>query len=246
MGVDTKALLETAKSWFSEEKLMGLINGLIDKIPANIMAIYNSHKALCLFGAVCLLILIAFEGYRIVKMLVTAGSAFAFGYVGLTYLTQYVPESIKSKVPDIVEFEALVAIACALVAVFLCGFAFNLVIAIIGGAAGYFVGVTYLFPMVIGYFHTLDFLQTVEVKYAFGGVLAVLGALFLTALFKGLFMVGTAFGCSIGAAVLLQMFLAPSADESLKLSFIVLGVALGIFAMMRQHKEERRALEIIF
>ena len=226
------------KSWFSIEYLTGLINGLVNKIPANIMAIYNENKALCLFGAICLLCIIAFEGYKIVRMIVFGGGAFLCGYVGYVYLAPFIPAELGKYIPDIVDIKALCAVACALIAVMLCCFAYNLALFVIAAAGGYLIGSTYVYGLVVGYFHTLTFLQDPKAEYIVGGVVAVIFAMVIMMLFKPLLMLITSFGFMTGAAVLAQKLLVPAADDSLKLSFVVLGLAVGLFAFIRQRKEE--------
>ena len=246
MGELTKALdlVETAKSWFSIEKITGLINGLVDKIPDNIMAIYNDNKALCMFAAVCLLILISFEGAKIVRMAIFAGSAFLCGYLGFNYLVPYIPSDIKSMIPEMVDIKALCAIAGALVAVFICCFAYNFMIMILGGVGGYFLGSTYLYGVILSYFGSLGFLHDANAKHIVGGIVAVVIGFTLVLIFKPLLSVLTSFGFMTVAAVILQKFLVPTADESLKLSFIVLGLAVGVVAFIRQRKQESASISL--
>ena len=61
-----------------------------------------------------------------------------------------------------------------------------------------------------------------------------------------MYIIGTSFGGNIIAALLVQFAIIPAGDETLKISFIVLGIALGIFAVVRQYREEEKAMEIIF
>lgn len=238
------AALESAKAWFSIDTLTGFINGLVDKIPAEIMAFFNANKSLCILGAICLLALIAFEGYKILKMAVFGGGAFLFGYLGFVYLAPYVPESVSTMIPDIVDINALCAVACALVAVLVAAFAYNFMIMILGGVGGFFLGYTFLYNLLVGYFNTLDFLHDPNAKLVVGFVVGAIVALLLVLVFKPLFMVITTFGALSGAAVLLQMLVAPTADDSLRLSFIVLGLTVAVFALIRQRKDEKFALSI--
>lgn len=237
--------LESAKSWFSIDKLTGLATDLIDKIPDEIMAIYNAHKSICMFAAICLLALIAFEGYKILRMAVFGGGAFLFGIIGFMYLAPNLPESVVDMVPDIVDINALCAVACALAAVLFASFAYNFMIMILGGVAGYFLGSMFLYGLLLEYFNTLDFLYDPKAEMIVGFVVAAVVGLLFVLVFKPLFTVLTTFGALTGAAVLLQMLLVPEADESLRLSFIVLGLAAAIFAMARQRKDETLALSIL-
>jgi hypothetical protein len=65
-------------------------------------------------------------------------------------------------------------------------------------------------------------------------------------MFKHVFMVGSSFGLLGFAGLLMQKLVAPTADDMLKFSFILFGVAVGIFAVVHQYKEEEKSLEIVF
>ena len=148
-------------------------------------------------------------------------------------------------VPSIIDFSALVAVICAVIAIFLTRFAYDFMIAILGGAAGYFLGSMLIYNILVGYFDTLNFLKSPYVSYIVGGIFAaIFGILFIT-LFKHVFMILTSFGCMIDAALLLQVLLVPNADWNVKICFILVGVAVAIFAIVRQYKEEEKAMEIV-
>ncbi len=223
------------------------LNGLIDKavgmVPAQIMDFYNTHKVLCLLAVICLLGLIAFEGYRFFRMLTYAGSAFLFGLVGYQYIAPAVASKLDPMIPDVIDCSVLIAVACALIAILLCVFAFNLVIFILGAAEGYLLGSIYVYGFLVSYFSSLDFLKAENVKYIVGGILAVIGALVFVLMFKLLFMLATSFGGSIGAALILKSILVPGGDDNVKIAFAVLGIVVAIFALVRQRKQES---DIIF
>lgn len=254
MGEIANKMLENATSSFSPDQLIGQIgsyfNGLLDTlvnmIPAEIMAIYNTHTALFLIAAICIVTLIAFEGYKLFKMVIYAGSAFLFGLIGYWYISPELEASIKPMIPDMIDYHVLVAIVCALVAVFLCRCAYNFMIMLLGGVSGFLLGSTVIYNAFVGYFNTLDFLKMDAVKYIIGGVFAVLFSILFILLFKHLFMLITSIGGMISAAVLLKMVLVPDGDETVKLCFIVLGFAVGILAVVNQYKEEEKAMEIVF
>lgn len=230
----------------SEAVLTEALNGVLKLLPQNILAMIDTYKTLFFLGAACLLTLLAFEGYKLFKMVVYAGGAFAFAYLGLTYLAPHLADSVAPMLPPIISFPGLVAIACALLAVFLTRFAYTFMIMAIGGVSGYFLGSTVIYNLLIGYFNTLDFLKVDTVKYIVGGVMAALLALVFILLFKHIYMLLTSFGGMIGAALLLRNVVVPVADDTIKISFVVLGIAVGIFAIVHQYKEEEKALEIVF
>ena len=230
--------------------VMGIITNEIFKIiPPGVLEFYNTNMLLCQLGLICVFMLLALQGYKLFKMGLYAGSAFVFGYVGLKHLAPLVAGYIAPHIPAElgIKVDALIAIVCALIAVFLTRCAYNFMILALGGLAGYFLGSSVIYGALVEHFHTLDFLtQFTAVKHIVGGILAgVLGILFIL-LFKHLFMVITSFGCSIGAAMLLQMLVMPAAGNPIKIAFAILGFALGIYAIVRQYREEEKDTEIVF
>lgn len=244
MGEMVSSALESAKSLLLLDQLKEKIMNL--SLFKSLLNIYAQHRVLVLLAAACILVLLAFEGYKLFKMSVYGGGAFVFGLLGLWYLAPKLPDAVRTIVPDILAFDALVALACALVAVFLARFAFKFMIMILGGVAGYFLGSMYIYNIMLNYFNTLDFLKMDAVKHIVGGVFAALLALIFLLMFKHIFMVGTSFGGMIGASIFVRMMLIPTAEDSIKISFIVLGVAVAIFAVIRQYKEEEKNFEIFW
>lgn len=227
-------------------KLTGYVAGVIGLLPPHIVGLIEQYKPLFLLAAICIVSLLAFEGYKLFKMLVYIGGAFAFGYLGITYLTPLIAETVVPMLPANINFPGLVAVVCALIAVFLTRCAYTFMIMVIGGVGGYFLGSTVIYNLLVGYFNTLDFLQGDMVKHIVGGVIAALLALIFILLFKHIYMLATSFGGMIACALLLQNIVMPSADENTQICFIILGVAVGIFALVHQYKEEEKALEIVF
>lgn len=245
MGDKAIALLESAKNLISVESLTAPIDHLLAMIPADVVAIYNNYKTVILLAAICILALFAFEGYKLFKMLIYAGSAFGFAYVGYMYIAPLLAQHVGSYVPEIIDFNILVAVLCGVIAIFLTRFAYNFMIMVLGSAAGYFLGSMLIYEILVDYFNTLDFLKAGYVKHIIGGVFAaILGILFIL-LFKHVFMILTSFGGLIDAALILQTLLVPNADWNVKICFILVGIAIAIFAVVRQYKEEEKAMEII-
>ena len=222
------------------------INELVNMLPAPILELYNTHTVVCLIAVSCLLVLLAFEGYKIFKMILYAGSAAGFGILGFWYIAPMVPENIKTMIPAIVEVNVLVAVALALLAIFLCKVAQPLMIMALGGVVGYFAGSTLVYDLLLKHFITLEFLQMEAVKHIVGGAIASVMVLIFLLFFKHLYMIGTSFLGTIAAALIVQSILLPAADDSMKICFIILAITLGIFAVARQYQEEEKALEIVF
>ena len=246
MGEYVNVMLDSGLGAASNQILTDPAGGLMKLIPENITSFLGGHQSIIILAAICILTLLAFEGYRLFKMIVYAGSAFVFGYLGITYLAPAIAPSVSGFIPAIVDFPGLVGILCALIAVFLARCAYPFMIMCLGGVAGYFLGSTWVYNLLIGYFNTLDFLKTDIAKYIVGGVIASVLAIFFILLFKHIYMVATSFGGTIGAALLLQSILGPTGDDTVKICFAVLGAALGIYAIVYQYREEEKAMEIVF
>ena len=246
MGESLNAALETAKSFLQFDAIMAKISDLVNLLPAPILELYQTHTVICLMAVACLLALLAFEGYKIFKMLLYVGGALGFGVVGFWYIAPFIPENIKAMVPAVVEVNVLVAILCALLAVFLCKCAYTLMIMLLGGIVGYLVGSTFVYTLLVNHFNTLEFLQMDMVKHIVGGAIAAVAVLLFILLFKHVYIIGTSFGGSIGAALVVQSILLPEADNNMKICFVVLAVALGVFAVSHQYQEEEKAMEIVF
>ena len=245
MGDKAIALFE---SWFgsiSVESLTAPIYDLIAKIPPEVIAVYNNYKTVIILASICLLALFAFEGYKLFRMAIYAGSAFGFAYVGYMYLAPALHASVAEYIPNIINFNAIVALLCAVIAIFLTRFAYNFMIMLIGGASGYLLGSMVVYTILVHYFNTLDFLRADYVKHIVGGIFAAIFGILFILLFKHVFMVMTSFGCLIDAALLLQTLLVPNADWNIKICFVIVAVAIAIFALVRQYKEEEKASEIL-
>lgn len=246
MGESLNAALESVKNVINLDAITAKINELVNLLPAPVLELYNTHTVLCLVAVACLLVLLAFEGYKIFKMLLYAGGALGFAVVGYWYLAPVIPANIKAMVPEVVEVDVLVAVLCALLAVFLCKCAHTLMIMILGGVVGYFAGSTLVYDLLVNHFDTLEFLKMDMVKHIVGGAIASVAILLFILLFKHAYIIGTSFGGNIGAALVLQSALLPAADDSMKICFVILALALGVFAVMHQYQEEEKAMEIVF
>lgn len=245
MGDNANVMLQNLLGAISFDSLLAPIEELTNNIPADLISFFETYKTLCLFAYICLLALLAFEGYKLFKMGVYAAGAFVFGFVGYSYIYPLLADTLSGKLPEIIDPAVLVAVVFALVAIFLTRFAYDFMILALGGVTGYFLGSMVVYNLLVGYFTTLDFLKSDIVKYIVGGIFAaILGIVFIL-LFKHIFMVGTSFICMMEAALSLQVILLPEADITIKLSFLVLGIVLGIFAVVYQYKQEEKAQEIV-
>ena len=242
--------LESVIGSFSFEKIwsqftayiMGYVEMAKGMIPAPVVEFYNTHTVVFLLALVCALALVAFEGYRFFRMLTYAGSAFLFGVVGYWYISPMLESTVKPMLPENIDYHALVGVACAAVAILLCQYAFNFTLLLLGGGVGYVIGTTVLYGFLVDYFNSLTFLQDEKVKMIIGGVAAVFVAILFSLMFKLLFMLATSFGGSIAAALILKNMLVPTGDDNVKICFMAIGVAVAIFAMVRQRKQEENTV----
>ena len=245
MGDNANAMVQSVIGSISVDSIMAPINGLVNMIPGDIINIFETYKIYCTLAAVCLLVLFAFEGYKLFKMLVYAGGAFTFALLGYMVIGPLVSENLGITIAENVDLNAIIAIACALIAIFLTRFAYEFMIMCLGGVSGYFLGSILIYSILVNYFNTLDFLKADYVKHIVGGIFAaVLGILFIL-IFKHVFMVGTSFLCLMEASLLIQSLLMPDADLNTRFCFILVGIAAGIFAVVHQYKEEEKAMEIV-
>ncbi|MBQ8413966.1 MAG: hypothetical protein IJX58_01805 [Clostridia bacterium] len=226
-------LLANIKTFFD-----GIVEKVVALVPGQVMDIYNTHKVLCILALVCILGVIAFEGYKVFRMVTYAGSAFLFGLIGFWYIAPALEGTLKPMIPEMLDYHTLVGVVCALIAIVLCACAFKFAIFIVGGIAGYVLGSGYIYGMLVSFFDSLTFLQNDTVKTVVGGIFAVLGALVFALMFKFVFVATTSFGGAIGACVLLQSILIPGANDTIKIAFEVAGIILAILALIRQHKQE--------
>ena len=246
MGDNVTAIWEKVKDVLLIDKVIARLTEYWGMIPEGVFDFYYEHRVPCLIVAICLMALIAFEGYKLFKMAMYIISAGAFAIGGYYFIAPIVAQYTAGVIPEFVKVEALVAIICALIAVFLTRCAYTFMIMILGGVCGYAFGYIYLWRVIRDFFNTLQFLRDPIARYIIGGVCAAVCVLLFILLFKHVFIVGSSFGAMAFAGILLQKLVVPTADDMLKMSFILFGIAVGIFAVVRQYKEEEKAMEIVF
>ena len=227
--------------------LVAWFEGMLAKfLPENLAQMYSAYRVVCLLAVAAILLLLAVQGYKIFKSLLYVAGAVGFAYLGYTYLLPLIPENYLGYIPEMLDASVLVAVVCALVAVFLTRVAYNFMIMLLGGGCGYLLGSIVIYDIIIKHFNTLTFLQLPAVKHIIGGVLASIFAVLFILLFKHLFMLITSFGGAACAAIVVQSILLPAADMPIKIAAIIVGIAFGIYCIVHQYKEEEKDLEIVF
>ena len=241
---DAAAIFEKVKDVLLVDKVIDKLTGYLGLIPDSVKDFYYGHRDACLIVAICMLVLVAFEGYKLFKMAMYVISASGFAILGHMYLAPMIAPTISNNLnlPEFVNVSALIAVVLALVAVFLTRFAFNFMVMVLGGVFGYLVGSVYVWRVLRDYFTTLQFLKNDMTKYIIGGIFAAIFVLLFILLFKHVFIVGSAVGCLACAGWLLQKLIAPGASKEVKFCFILVCAVLGILAAVYQYKEEEKSI----
>ncbi|MBQ8302859.1 MAG: hypothetical protein IJX97_04875 [Clostridia bacterium] len=240
------AVWEQVKDVLLIDKVVNRLTQYWNMIPEWVFDFYYEHRLACLVVAICALCVIAFEGYKLFKMFMYILGPATFAICGYMWLAPIASQYAVGVIPDFIRVDALVAVVCALLAVFLTRCAHTLMIMILGGVTGYFFGYIYAWRVIRDFFNTLQFLKDPVARYIISGVCAAVFVLLFILMFKHVFMVGSAFGCLAFAGLLLQKLVVPCADDMMKWCFIICGAVIGGFAVVHQYKEEEKSLEIVF
>jgi hypothetical protein len=247
MSFDATGILEKLKDVLLVGQVIDKVKGLWGLIPQSVFDFYKQFRNPVLIVAICLLVLIAFEGHKLFKMALHVAVPAGAAIVGHMFLAPFVAKYAAAlPIPEFVEIPALVAIVCALIGLFISRCAYNLVIMVIGGVVGFDIGAIYVWRVIKNFFSSLEFLDTPMAKYIVGGVCASVCVLVFVLLFKHLFIIGSSFGCLAFAGLLLQKLAVPTADDMMKGCFILVGLAVAVFAVVHQYREEEKSYEILF
>ena len=246
-GMSAMDILEKIKDVLMISEVIAKLKGLYGLIPAQVFDIYAKYRVPVLIAAICVLVLLAFEGHKLFKMALHVALPAGAAIGGYMFLAPFVAKyADKLPIPDYVEISALVAIVCALVGLFISKCAYNFVIMLLGGAVGYAFGHFYLWHVIKNFFSSLSFLDTNIARYIIGGVCASVLVLVFVLLFKHVFIIGSSFGCMAVAALLLQKVAVPTANDMMKGCFVLVGIAVAVFAVVHQYREEEKSYEILF
>ena len=245
-GLDAMAIWDKVKDLLLFDKVVARLTQYWDMIPDVVFDTYYKHRESWLILAVCLLVLIAFEGYKFFKMALYVGGAAGLGIVGYYTVGPIVAKYAGGFIPEFVKTEAIVAILFALLAIFIVRCAYNFAVMLLGTAFGFLVGYVYVWRVIRDFFSTLAFLKNDIARYIIAGVMAAVFTLLFILLFKHVFIVCSSFGALGFAGLLVQKLVVPGADDMMKGCFILVGLAVAVFAVVHQYKEEEKAMEIVF
>ena len=243
---DATGLLEKLKDILLVGKVINKLQEYWGMIPQGVFEFCAKYEKYVLVFAVCLLVLLAFEGHKIFKMTLFVGIPTGCAIVGMKYLAPFLSGYLAHYVPEFANFDAIVGIAFALVGLFIARCAYNFVIMFLGGACGFLFGYVYAWRVLRDFFDSLQFLQKDGARLIIAGVCAAVAVLFFILLFKHVLIAASSFGCMTGAAILLQKFVCPDASDEMKWCFVLVGCAVAVFAIVHQYKEEEKSFEILF
>ena len=246
-GLNATGILEKIKDVLLVGKVIDKAKDLWGMIPPQVFELYAKFRVPALIVAICLLVLVAFEGHKLFKMALHVAIPAGAAVAGYMFLANFVMNyADKIPLPDYIQLPALVAIVCALVGLFLSKCAYNFVIMLLGGAFGFAGGYLYGWRVIRSFFSSLEFLNTPMARYIISGICAAVFVLVFVLLFKHIFIIGSSFGCLAFAGLLLQKLVVPTADDMMKGCFVLVGIAVAVFAVVRQYKEEEKSYEILF
>ena len=113
MGNSLNTALQAAKNLLQLDAIISKFGSLVNLLPAPVLELYKGHTVIFLLALSCFLALLAFEAYKIFKMVLYAGGAAGLGIIGYWYVAPIVPDAIKALIPPTIEFNAFVAILFA-------------------------------------------------------------------------------------------------------------------------------------
>lgn len=243
---DATGLLEKLKDILLIGKVIDRVKAYWDMIPDGVFEFCAKYERYMLILAVCLFVLLAFEGHKLFKMGLFVAIPTGCAIVGMKYLAPFLAGYLAQYIPEFANFDAIVGIACALIGLFISRCAYNFVIMFLGGACGFLFGYVYAWRVIRDFFSSLEFLKADGARLIISGVCAAMFVLFFILLFKHLLIVASSFGSMVGAAIFLQKLACPGADDMMKWCFIIVGCAVAVFAVVHQYKEEEKSYEILF
>ena len=212
------------------------------KVPENIIDLLNSHFLLFVIGAVILLGLLAFFGYRFFKAILIIGGGVGAGYAGGVYLAEHVEKFITDRglELDFIDWTFAVALVCAIIGALLVAFAYRAIIFLGGGAAGGYVGYTVIAPKLAEKLPDVALLQSQVGTILVAVLLGLVCALVFLLLFKFIFIVATSLGGMAGAIFLAVYAVYPTVPQMIAIGILAVGAVIGIFPMLRQFKADNR------
>ena len=244
---DATGILEKIKDVLMVGQVIDKVKGYWGMIPDKVFELYAQYRVPALIVAICLLVLIAFEGHKLFKMALHVAIPAGAAVLGYMFLAPFVVKYAGAlPIPEYIEIPALVAIVCALLGLFISRCAYNFVIMCLGGGCGFLFGYVYAWRVIRNFFSSLEFLNTPMARYIIGGVCASVLVLVFVLLFKHVFIIGSSFGCLGFAGLLLQKLVVPTADDMMKGCFILVGLAVAVFALVHQYREEEKSYELLF
>ncbi|MBR6736908.1 MAG: hypothetical protein IKL82_00895 [Clostridia bacterium] len=235
-----------------------MLESITDEMLASIEGFVNAPYTFLAIIAVAILVLIlAFNSYKMFKLLIGIAGAVGGAYAGYTFLVPLLP--LEGVLPG-VNLGAVIALACAGIGALVGYFLYMVGIFAIGGWVGWTIGLSIL-ASIVSSGSTAEFFQQEYAVYIFGGVGALILAILFVSLFKHVMIIipslvlCTSISSVLGLYVGFDFKQIPAILSELKLGnpveidftttiivigvFAVIGLIVGIFAMSHQYKVEK-------
>lgn len=184
-----------------------------------------------IIGMIVGLAIVAFFGFKLLRIeLVIAGAIIGYS-IGSTTLVALVGDSITG-----VNIALILGIVCAVIGVLLSAKVYRLMIFVYGGLIGYVVG-TVLFPGMVAGFTSLP-VSAETLVTVMSVVVGIIFAFVIYRLFKPLYIISTSiFGMlCVGT---LTLALISGGNETASGIGAIVGLVIGVFAMIHQFKANR-------
>lgn len=188
---------------------------------------------------------IAFAGYKLFKM-----GLYGVGAVGFVYLAKIlapiVAPYVAGIIPESVDFTALLMCVFGVIAVILTRISRKFMVLCVGGFVGYLIGSSWIYPVIVGYFNTLDFLQTEIAMIILSSVCAAIIAIICMLLIHHAWIICSALGGMATCGLLAGIAIVPNGGKEIWLYFIGAGLIAGLIAVVYQYQQEKRANDIFY
>lgn len=215
------------------------------------------YTFLAIIAAAVLVLILAFNSYKMFKILIGIAGAIGGAYAGYTYLVPLIP--LEGVLPG-VNLGAVIGIACAGIGALIGYFLYMVGVFAIGGWVGWTVGLSILTSIVAGG-NAAEFFTQEYAEYIFGGVGALIFAILFVSLFKHVMIIVpslvlcTTISATMGVYVgfdiktfpniLRELIAGNPVTIDLTLTviciavFAVIGLIIGICALSHQYKVDK-------
>ena len=218
--------------------IWNFIKGVLLEVIPNLSIIY-----IIMFAAAAAVF--AFAGYKLFKMGLYGVGAVAFAYFARSVAPIIEPYT-QGIIPEYIDFTALVMCVFALAAVIFTRVSRKFMVLLLGGFTGYLIGTKWIYPIVIGYFNTLDFLMNDIAKTILGAICAAIIGILCMLLIHHLWIFASSLGGMAVCGLLVGIAVMPGAGLNTWMYFVLGGLAAGIVSIVYQYQQEERLNDIFY